>query len=326
MAAPYRLLIPKRRGVFRSSHVWAGDGHILHVDNTRFHENYQRFRFDEIQAVTYTQKGSLALLQWAGLVTLVLIYAAVLWAAGTGGVAIFFGIFFVPLIAALIVDIANGPRCVCMLQTAVGAHHLTAVSRVKRAREFLDAVEPLIREAQGESPVPAAPAPASPETAPKPPEPPSLPRPGHQFPLVEASFGVTMLLQAGLIGLFFAGRYDALAVASPTLVSISSLLLAGVSLIFGFTRGFRIGHVFVVLGTALACWDWFRAAETGFSISSQIGGLSIFQQRGALAKQVITAGFMNYSRIALWTFVSLGLATIAEAIWHILKMRRKTSA
>jgi hypothetical protein len=56
-------------------------------------------------------------------------------------------------LAFAILDIARGPRCRCVLQTAVSGERLYPISRTRTARSFLAAITPAIEAVQGSAPL-----------------------------------------------------------------------------------------------------------------------------------------------------------------------------
>jgi hypothetical protein len=145
----YLRLSPKSRTWTGFSQAWLGSDHLLIVNSNRLVERYQRFAFADIQAIVVTEGGRRAV--WQAV-------AASIWFAASIAVQVTFGKgFFATLgLVALIwaiLDIARGPRCRCVLQTAVSRERLHPISRMRTARAFLATISPAIESVQGSVPV-----------------------------------------------------------------------------------------------------------------------------------------------------------------------------
>jgi hypothetical protein len=136
-----------------TSSLWLGRDHILKVDSTYFSEEYKRFYFRDIQAITMRQTRrremwnlvlSLATLVCFGLVagaytqsnmslTLVMVYA-------------------VPLIVLFYVNNVRGATCAVSIRTAVQTEELPSLSRVQRTQHVLGRLRPMIAAAQADLP------------------------------------------------------------------------------------------------------------------------------------------------------------------------------
>ena len=133
------------------SSIWIGEDHLLNIDSARYSEDYKRFYFRDIQAITIrtTQRRrvwnfvlGLLLMIWLGTVSSTLVNtlenpAIALYAAGPFLLAI-----------ALLLNNVMGPTCATYIRTAVQTEELPSLNRVRRARKFLDFVRPLIVAAQ----------------------------------------------------------------------------------------------------------------------------------------------------------------------------------
>lgn len=127
--------------------LWRGPDHVLLVEANGFTENYKRFFFADLQAVTVrrTAAGRIWNGVWAGFIMVFALIALqfedttalVLW-----GIAAFFG-------AALVINFILGPTCACHVRTAVQTEKLAAVSRVRTAEKLLTTLRPLLAAAQG---------------------------------------------------------------------------------------------------------------------------------------------------------------------------------
>jgi hypothetical protein len=131
------------------SSLWLGSDHVLCIDSTGYTETYKRFYFRDIQAVILCKTA-----HWR------------IWALAFGVLAGLFTLFALVVndtvlsyilgtLAALSglgsgLQLAAGPTCICRLRTAVQTEELPALNRIRRARNILARLRPLIATAQGE--------------------------------------------------------------------------------------------------------------------------------------------------------------------------------
>lgn len=144
----YVKLPGHRRGLINGSSVWLGPDHLLLVKSQRFKEEYKRFYLRDIQAIAVARCGRFHLSTRSILVGL-------LWIAALGASQVYQGMTgFVWAVALLLVGawlyVSVDRSCVCRIYTAVSSDPLPSVYRTWTARRFLAAVEPRIREVQGE--------------------------------------------------------------------------------------------------------------------------------------------------------------------------------
>ena len=146
----YGKLTGKRRVFFNSSQLWIAHDHLLMSVSSGFGEEYRRYMFNDIQAIVVTelesrmaQQAVMGILSLAAFVLAVVIpqsvWAKVLWAIPASG-----------LVTAVIVDIARGRSCRCVLQTAVSEHVLEPVTRMRTANAVLATLNPVIQSTQGQ--------------------------------------------------------------------------------------------------------------------------------------------------------------------------------
>ncbi len=130
-----------------SSRLWVGADHLLCIDSTGYAEDYRRFYFNDIQAITLrsTARGR----NWdmaLGLLALGFALAGV--PAGVVGRGIFWsvaGLFFL----CFLINWLRGPTCECNLQTAVQREQLPSLDRLRVARKALPRLRSLVEQAQG---------------------------------------------------------------------------------------------------------------------------------------------------------------------------------
>jgi hypothetical protein len=122
--------------------------HVLSVDNNGFSEEYKRFYFSDILAITTCKDR-----RWAGWM-LVLPFltlfsgAGALW-AGRGTGAVFLMAFCGVFLLCLLLHIVRGPTCICDIMTAVQKERLPSLNRVRTARKVIRLLEEGIARVQG---------------------------------------------------------------------------------------------------------------------------------------------------------------------------------
>jgi hypothetical protein len=132
-------------GLGSYSGLWLGEDHLLSITSNRFSEQYKRFYFRDIQAVTILKTHRRR--NWNLVFALLLLFCVAM--LPTSGAA------FVPLAiliigGLLVLNNALGHTCTVYLQTAVQTEELSALSRVRRAYKVIDRILPLITAVQGE--------------------------------------------------------------------------------------------------------------------------------------------------------------------------------
>jgi len=136
------------------SSLWLGKDHLLGIDSTGYAEEYKRFYFRDIQAFTLAETKRRAIWNWILGVPLVGCVGAwgidLLSNSGMSSGGIVAGIVVTLLFAVpLVLNNFYGPTCTCHLRTAVQTELLPSLNRLRRAREILNRIRPLIEEAQG---------------------------------------------------------------------------------------------------------------------------------------------------------------------------------
>jgi hypothetical protein len=156
--------------------LWLGKDHLLCIDSNGYTENYKRFYFRDIQAITIgrTKSRMVTSIVLAVIAALLLLIG---FAINETAAIITFGILAsVFCLIPLLINLLLGPTCKCELRTAVQTESLP-IGRIHRARKILERLRPLVTAAQGQlareeiparmqeliagAPVPAA---AAPET------------------------------------------------------------------------------------------------------------------------------------------------------------------
>jgi len=147
----YRRLTRLRRrsgrffeGLVSYSSLWLGKDHLLSIDSNRLAEDYKRFYFRDIEAITIVKTRRREIWNLVLLFLLLLSGAFFLNGSTAGGVsALIVGPF-------LLLNNALGPTCTVYLRTAVQLEQLPSLSRLRRAHKTLAVVRPLIAAAQGQ--------------------------------------------------------------------------------------------------------------------------------------------------------------------------------
>lgn len=135
------------------SSLWLGEDHLLFVERTGYSENYKRFFFRDIQALTIRRTKTRL---WANFILAILLVLSglIVWAAsdewGESGLLITAGIAFVLFGIPLLLNNLFGPTCACEIRTAVQKESLPSLCRVSKTRKVMNRIRPLIAAAQGQ--------------------------------------------------------------------------------------------------------------------------------------------------------------------------------
>ncbi len=146
---PYRRLPGRLRGWIRKSSLWEGEDHLLLVRGTRFAEDYRRFYYRDIQAISMHRVPVLGSIGWLvlNLILCVLFVAVAVGSPRGWWIAL-------PLTALLIANIVVSLRygCRCHVQTAVSREELASLIRTWSARKTFARLRARIEQAQGALP------------------------------------------------------------------------------------------------------------------------------------------------------------------------------
>jgi hypothetical protein len=129
--------------------LWLGRDHLLRIDSSGYTESYRRFFLRDIQAVII--RKTIGMQVW----TLVHGMLALLWmicALNTVN-AIWMGVWWSLTGLSLILLMVNlllGPCCTFHIKTAVQNEAIPSINRMRKAREVLARLKPLLTAAQGE--------------------------------------------------------------------------------------------------------------------------------------------------------------------------------
>ncbi|MEO7425896.1 MAG: hypothetical protein ABI036_11965 [Fibrobacteria bacterium] len=161
----YQALPGRVSGPMYSARLYQSRHHLLKSTVMGFHEHFRRFAWEDIQAIIIQETP------WNGvmslLLSLVFLMQAVSFLTFSDKAMVTFLIYlpFLILIGALLaVNLSRGPTCKTFLLTSVTRERLWSLNRVRKARELIDAVAPIIlaRQAEAGAAQHAAPAPSYP--------------------------------------------------------------------------------------------------------------------------------------------------------------------
>jgi len=144
----YKRLPGKKKNFLVGKYtLWLAADHVLHIYARFGFEDYKRFYFTDIQAITVqkTAGGWIQSLVFGILAALFGIF--LLWADGLG--KIFPGIMTVALFLGVILNWLRGPTCKTTLQTAVQTEVLHSLHRLRTALKVMDRLKDLIHRVQG---------------------------------------------------------------------------------------------------------------------------------------------------------------------------------
>ena len=156
--ARYRRLKVSSLGVFASVSYWAGPDHLLIVEVFGFAERYQRFAFNDIQAIIIRKENSrfwlTNLLGGLGAAILLAILgfylsqsAPELDSAALAGAGVLLALI-IGLAGLLVSNWVKGPTCTCHIQTLVQLRPLPCLRRRRKADLLLQELSPAIVRAQ----------------------------------------------------------------------------------------------------------------------------------------------------------------------------------
>ncbi|WP_404423802.1 hypothetical protein [Nibricoccus sp. IMCC34717] len=171
MTRPYLRVCKAPSSLFLRTSLWRNDDHLLQVRSSGFNEQYQRFALADIRAFLIAPSSRRL---WVNVIiaALTLLFASLPAMTGLpfeGG--LFFYLVATLCFALFLRNTLRGPTCRAFVITRVQTEEIGALVRVRKAREVIESLRPLIEAAQaGQSAQVAA---AASEDAP-PPLPPAL--------------------------------------------------------------------------------------------------------------------------------------------------------
>lgn len=152
-ASPYRRLPGQRRN-FNGfcTRLWLGADHLLSVHNRHYSEDYKRFYYRDIQAITVrpTARRTWWNILWVSLLSGCAVLA---WTTQEHVPQIVWGSLAAVWLLCLLYNSLAGPTCVSYLQTAVQSVPLPSLHRRHLFRKAFVLLQPLILQAQADLPV-----------------------------------------------------------------------------------------------------------------------------------------------------------------------------
>jgi hypothetical protein len=131
------------------SSLWLGQDHLLRVDSSGYTENYRRFFLRDIQAVIIRKTlGMQIRILVHGIFALFWMLCA-LSTTDTIWLSIWWSLTGLSLIF-LTLNLILGPCCAFHIKTAVQNEAIPSIHRMRKARQILDRLRPLLAAAQGQ--------------------------------------------------------------------------------------------------------------------------------------------------------------------------------
>lgn len=188
----YRRLPGRPFSAFRRDSLWLAEDHLLSVQSNRFAEDYRRYYFRDVHAITIQRTAPVS--PWTYLTGAV---AAAFLAPGVffefqNTFLWFSGSLFLALTLALI---GLGPTCACYIQTAVSRDRLGSLRWMRVAEKALRILQPRIEEVQGPLTLEMMSLPSEPPLSGPSIQPPPLP--SHKLP--ETGWGYEFLFAVLLV-------------------------------------------------------------------------------------------------------------------------------
>jgi hypothetical protein len=145
----------------RTSHgsLWLGADHLLTLLSTGYTENYKRFYFRDIQAITIQKTRTWQTWNFIWGVAVFIALVGLLagrpngspssWDGGQIAGGIFLGGLVLLSVVFLLLNLLWGATCKCYSRTAVQIEELPSVRRIRHAQKIVEKIRPLIAAAQG---------------------------------------------------------------------------------------------------------------------------------------------------------------------------------
>ena len=131
------------------SSLWLGPDHLLRIDSSGYTENYRRFFLRDIQAVIIRKTDGLQIrILVHGIFMLIWVLSA-LSAADPIWRGVWWALTGVSLVL-LVINLLLGPCCAFHIKTAVQNEAIPSINRLRKAREVLERLRPLLVSAQGQ--------------------------------------------------------------------------------------------------------------------------------------------------------------------------------
>ena len=133
--------------------LWLAQDHLLSIRSNRFIEEYKRFYFRDIQALTIRKTRRRQL--WNIVLCLLMLICVGLFMSQMtqSGFSRDLWPWFVLLALVgvpLLINNLRGPSCTCYIRTAVQVEELPSLNRLRKVHKIVQRIRPLITAAQGE--------------------------------------------------------------------------------------------------------------------------------------------------------------------------------
>ncbi|MGD0278116.1 MAG: hypothetical protein ABSC11_02290 [Smithella sp.] len=131
--------------------LWQGKDHLLYLSSTGYTEDYKRFYYGDIQAITI--RKTIRYMVWnIILLTSLVSFGAAAYSYSEKFLAVslytvaFFSFLF------LVINLLMGQTCICELYTQVSTEELYSLKRLRTAKKVINIITPLIEEKQRDLP------------------------------------------------------------------------------------------------------------------------------------------------------------------------------
>jgi len=131
------------------SSLWLGPDHLLRIDSSGYTENYRRFFLRDIQAVIIRKTDGLQIRVLVHGVFVLIWVLSALSAADPIWRGVWWTLTGVSLVL-LVINLLLGPCCAFHIKTAVQNEAIPSINRLRKAREVLERLRPLLVSAQGQ--------------------------------------------------------------------------------------------------------------------------------------------------------------------------------
>jgi hypothetical protein len=142
----YKKATRRMGSVITYHQLWKGPDHLLLVKEVGWIEEYKRFYFNDIQAITVRRTATY--LVWALVLPVLALFVAGIGLAN-GAPTSFHVISGVLFLVAWSLHLMQGPTCSCWIQTGINKEKLLMFRRVHQVRKFWKKMEPELTAVQG---------------------------------------------------------------------------------------------------------------------------------------------------------------------------------
>ena len=148
---PYVQLPGAYRGFFRKASLWEGVDHVLSVSGSRFHEEYRRFYYRDVQAFVVERTARAGSLGWWSVLLILLIIAIIATVENDPRYS-WVALVVLSLLVIIRLEITFRRSCRCSIQTAVSRELLPSLMRRAATEAVIARLQTRIAAEQGELP------------------------------------------------------------------------------------------------------------------------------------------------------------------------------